>query len=290
MAYKAIQRIYKPRTKVQTLGGSLFIRNAIQFDYCVAEALDSLCAVCDKAVVLDASSTDGTLDLLMEVQKRNTNLRVVSGAQWECAENFDRLRILANAAKSYLQTDWHFMLQADEVIHESSFPAIRKAILSDKRSVLCRRCNLFGDLNHYLKYDIAHEHKPCSDMVVRLATIENEAYGDAESIQVDPAHMTDSYVDKITIFHYGFVRRDAPGIDKVLSMQSWFWGPGSQPDSRVVEMSQKGTRYEWELMKKRELLDRIPMEHPRFSKAWADLRQSEKIPVPPLVPDTGLPS
>jgi len=273
------RRIYRQeKTSDPTLGGSLFIRNAIQFDYCVIEALNSLCAVCDKVVVVDASSTDGTLDLLIEAQKSLPNLRVIKGANWECANNLDRLRLLADTAKNYLDTDWHFMLQGDEVIHESSFKSIRKAIQNKKwTSYIVRRCNLFGDLNHYLKYDIPQEHKPCSDAVIRLATRNWNAYGDAESLQVDPKYMGHNELDHITIFHYGFVRRDANCIDKTISMQSWFWGPGSTPDQRVVEMT--GGRYEWEKLKSRDLLAAIPMSHPKFSAAWAAERQKEKIPV-----------
>ena len=264
----------------KTLGGSMFIHNAIQFDYCVAEALDSLCALCDKAIVLDANSTDGTLDLLMDVQKRNRNLQVVSGANWECNQNYDRLRILANLAKSYLDTEWHFMLQADEVIHEGCFSTIRDVINSNQwMACTMRRCNLFGDLNHYLGYNIPNEQKPCSDAVVRLATIEWEAYADAENLQSDPASTCQTKLENITIYHYGYVRRDTNHIEKTLSMQSWFWGPTSVPDQRVVEM--KTGRYEWEKMRSRVFLEKIPMEHPKFSKAWAEERQKEKLlPVP----------
>jgi hypothetical protein len=130
-----------------------------------------------------------------------------------------------------------------------------------------------------LRYDLAQEHKPCSDIVVRLAKIDAMACGDAESLQVDPRYLG-SEVNNVIIFHYGFVRRDANCIDKTISMQSWFWGPNSTPDQRVVEMAKSGTnRYEWEKMKTREMLERIPMEHPIFSKAWAEERQREKIPV-----------
>lgn len=271
------KKMYKREiVSAPTLGGSMFIRNAVQFDYCVVEALDSLCAVCDKAVIVDANSTDGTLDLLMDAQKRLPNLRIIKGANWECAANHDRLRILADTAKSYLDTDWHFMLQADEVIHESSFKNIRKAIQNKKwTSYMVRRCNLFGDLNHYLKYDIPQHHKPCSDSIIRLATTNWNAYGDAESLQVDPRYMGTDH--NIVIFHYGFVRRDSNCIDKTISMQSWFWGPNGQPDQRVVEMTTG--RYEWEKMKTRDLLEKIPMSHPKFSAAWADERQKEKIPL-----------
>ncbi|MEI8270417.1 MAG: glycosyltransferase [bacterium] len=264
----------------QTLGGSMFIRNAIQFDYCVCEALASLCKLCDKVVIVDASSTDGTLEMLQEFQKSHSNLKIVSGENWECHEKYDRLRILADIAKSHLDTDWHFMLQADEVIHEKSFKTIKEAIKSTHYdSYLVRRMNLFGDLNHYLRYDIPHGDKPVSDSVIRLSKIQYNAYGDAESLQTDPATCCTHLLDKILVVHYGFVRRDKNNLDKTISMQSWFWGQGSQPDHRVVEMAKNGTRYEWELLKSRELLARIPMEHPKFVKQWAEERQAEKTPV-----------
>lgn len=277
---KPAQKISREIKKKQTLGGSMFIRNAIQFDYCVAEALDSLCALCDDVVIVDAGSTDGTTELLAEVQARQPKLRVITGANWECHEKYDRLRILADVARSYLKTDWHFMLQGDEVIHESCFNNIRKAIQDpDAQSFMIRRMNLWGDCNHYLKYDIPQEHKPVSDEVIRLAKLECPAWGDAESLQVDHRYMKRK-VDEIVIFHYGFVRRDANMIDKTISMQSWFWGPGSQPDHRVVEMSKKeNPRFEWEVMKTRDLLDVIPMSHPIFAQKWAEERQKEKIPV-----------
>lgn len=277
---KPLQKVSRAINKNPTLGGSMFIHNAVQFDYCVAEALDSLCAICDQVVVVDAQSDDGTIDVLRTVKARQPKLKVIEGANWNCSEKFDRLRILADIAKSNLKTDWHFMLQADEVIHENSFPWIRRAIKHPtNRSYMIRRMNLWGDCNHYLRYDLPQEHKPVSDEVIRLATIENPAFGDAETLQCDP-RFTAREVDKITIFHYGFVRRDANMIDKTLSMQSWFWGPGSQPDHRVVEMSKKEEkRFEWEVMKTKEMLAPIPMSHPMFSKAWAEERQKEKRPI-----------
>src|SRR5687768_10364303 len=86
--------------KVQTLGGSMFIHNAIEFDYCITEALTSLHAICDDVVILDAESNDGTLDVLRELKKTLPKLRLIEGAKWECAPNFERLAILANQARS----------------------------------------------------------------------------------------------------------------------------------------------------------------------------------------------
>jgi len=262
-----------------SLGGSIFTHNAIEFDYCIAESIASLCGVCDDVVVLDASSTDNTVDVLMECSSKFPNLRVITGARWDCAKNYDRLPILANEAKSHLKTDWHFMLQADEVIHESSYRHIKNCVVNRKgfTSYFCRRINLFGDMNHYLRFDLEQHKKPCSDIVIRLAKTNFSAVGDAESLGVDPAFLGGDKIEEIQIWHYGYVRRDANGIKKTINMQSWFHGEGSTPDSRVVAMTDNV--YHWEQMKERSDLARISWEHPHISKAWADERQQEKTPV-----------
>lgn len=268
---------------MKKLGGSVFIHNAIEFDYCLKESLASLCAVCDEVVVLDAESTDGTTELCVQLGKELPGLKVVTGAKWECADNFNRLPMLANQAKSHLDTEWHFMLQADEVIHESSFPYIREAVENPKyKSYYARRWNFFGDYNHYIATDGPAENKPCGDIVCRLATIENDAHGDAESIGVDPKFLSPKYLkdDQIVIYHYGYIRKDDSHIKKVIDMQGWFWGKGGQPDSRVLEMASRGEVYDWTMMKTRDMLTRLKRTHPVFALDYVSKRQAKKtIPV-----------
>ena len=259
-----------------SLGGSIFTHNAVKFDYCIREALASLCAVCDEVVVLDAESEDETVDVLNECKNNHGNLKVVTGVKWDCAPNYARLAMLANEAKSHLKTDWHFMLQADEVIQEISFPYIRCATTRNdgNESYFCRRLNLFGDLNHYFGYDIPHHKKPCSDVVIRLAKTKFDAIGDAESLGANSQTITNVYQELIHIFHYGFVRRDASHIDKIMNMQSWFYGPGSTPDQRVAGMT--NGIYDWTLLKEKNDLTALSLSHPKFSAEWAAERQKEK--------------
>jgi len=261
---------------VKTLGGSIFVRNAIELDYCIAESISSLCAVCHKVVVVDAESDDDTVDLLASLTEKHPNLELVFDVPWECAGNYERLSRIANIARECLQTDWHFMLQADEVIHESSFPFIREAVQQNTfNSYMVRRLNLFGDLHHCLRHDITN--KPCSDEIIRLATIENEAHSDAESLKVVPAGLSRELLDKITIFHYGFVREDKAMLRKCREMQSWFNGEKSQVDPRLDGMSDV---FDWRKFWPVDFLMKIPMEHPVFSKDYAQQRQLKKtIPV-----------
>ena len=265
---------------MKSLGGSIIVRNAVEFDYCVVEAATSLAAVCDDVVVLDCRSTDGTLDLLRDAQQRLPNLRVVEGGDWNCADNYVRLSLLTDVAKSHLSTDWHFCLQADEVLHEDDFPNIRAAVAQGLwDSFMNRRINFFGDLYHYIRFDAPDEHKPVSDVIFRLAHIKYGSHNDAETMKVDPATTSGEYLDGIRIFHYGFVRDNFKHVDKILSMQSWFWGPGSVPDGRAIRAKERGVAFDWREFKTRDLLDRFTGTHPKFAREWVESRQARKEPV-----------
>lgn len=265
-----------------TLGGSTFIRNGLTYDYCFKETIASLCGVCDEVVVLDAGSTDGTLEELQALCVRYANLRLITGGNWECAPDYRRIAMLANEAASHLKTEWHFMLQADEVLHEKSYPTIRGVINKyGYRGYVARRLNLYGDLNHYVSLSIPLERKPVSDSVIRLAYSGWPAIGDSESLYVEPSLVDHTdHVDDIVIFHYGFVRHDAQLLDKAIYLQSWFSGEGSQPDQRLLENKKRAaSRFDWEVFLRREELERLPMKHPAVSRAWAEERQRLKTPI-----------
>ena len=264
-----------------SLGGSIFVHNAIRFDYCIAESIASLCGVCDEVVVLDAESDDGTQDLLTSLLPKYSNLKVRLGAKWECHPKYERLSILANQAKDMLRTDWHFMLQADEVIHEDSYHWIRAAVNNKENydSYRVRRINLFGDTEHYFRFNLEQHKKPCSDTVDRLSHIKYHAVSDAESLSTSPDSCYLQWIDKIQIWHYGFVRDDELHCDKVIDMQSWFHGPNSQPDQRVVKMKKKDGVYDWTKLKEKDDLDKIPWKHPQVARKWVKKRQNRKYPV-----------
>ena len=141
----------------KTLGGSLFVRNAIKFGYCAIEALESLYALCDQVSVLECGSDDGTQELLRSwaASKRDPAKKLIMNYDhpWAVGKEWHRLAILANVARSYLTTDWHFMLQADEVLHESSFPEIRRLIECGPVAHFCRRLNLYRSPDTHSLYD-----------------------------------------------------------------------------------------------------------------------------------------
>jgi|GEM_PF-1630390 len=253
------------------LGGSIFTHNVDTFDYCFREAIGSLIDLCDEVVILDAESTDGTLEALRQIAAASAKVRLIEGARWDCAPKHERLAVLANQARSYLRTDWHFMLQADEVLHEDSFAAVRRLMTSQKhRTFAVRRFNLFGDFDHMVS--LTSSKKPCSDMPVRLGHTGAPAMGDAESLRMDAVSW--DHVDEVQIFHYGLVRRFEALLDKSIDMQSWFHGPG-QADPRCVDMKATGHHDPFRLIDRAELAP-IPVHHPRRMADWIAARAEEK--------------
>lgn len=264
----------------KTLGGTVFIRNAIDLDYCIAECLQSMCAVCDRVIVLDAGSTDGTLDLLATVAHSVPpgRLKIVHGEWGPEEERYLRLSRLLNTAKEHLDTDWYLMMQGDEVLHEDGFEVIRNAVQRRKaRAYLMRRLNLWGDLNHCIRFDLPHGDKPTADQVLRLGRIEYLTHGDGDHLLVPQDEICREHLDAMPIFHYGFVRDDRKQIKRIQNTPGWFWGPGSPVDSRLEGMTEV---FDWRKWHPKEHLMPIPKPHPKYSRAWAEEHQKTKtIPV-----------
>lgn len=270
---------------MMTIGGSLFIRNAIQYDYCVEESILSLVPLCDEIVVLDCKSTDGTTQKLAALARKYPKIRLHKNITWECAADYNRLRILANLAISYLKTDWHFMIQADEVLHEESVP-ILKSIAQKHRNesatFLVRRPHIFGNMDHYIRHDIPSTRKPASDYVFRFGRIHHKSVGDAESLKSERTNI--NYKDYINLFHYGYVRKNSVNLTKAIDMQSWFNGVNSAPDERLLNMQRTDGIFRPEGFFKWEELKRLEIEHPLVARKWVDERRSEHPFGPPESP------
>jgi len=249
------------------LGGSLFVRDAIRYDYCVEAAIESLVPICDDVVVLDCKSTDGTLDLLRSIEDRHPNVRVFGDVPWaEQSDHYLRLAILANAARELVHARWHFMIQADEVLHESSYASLARLLEADgwgHDTFRVRRINLYGDLDHYIRFD--SKLKPCSDEPVRIGRQGVPACGDAESlIEINGDHRT---IQDVTLYHYGYVRHGEALLDKAIDMQSWFFGPRSVVDQRVVKMKADGAGFRpYDIIPETELA--LLISHPAAALDW----------------------
>lgn len=245
------------------LGGSIFVRDAVKFDYCIIEAMTSLLGVCDAVTVVECSSDDDTKKLLRSY--RSGKLKLITDVYWQVAPDASRLAMLANMAKDETDCDTHFMLQADEVIHEKSYDSIRRYVGCD-HSVSVRRINFYGDPSRHVRYDIPLHLKPCDDHPTRLGPRSLDALGDGESI----AKLNDVFDDSIVICHYGFVRDGMKLVDRTISSLEWFFHP-PVADERFNRMKQDG-EYRYHEIQQEDTLTAFTGSHPKLIQPWIQER------------------
>lgn len=257
--------------RIKGLGVSLFVHNAIEFDYCVAESIASMIDLCEEMVVLDCESTDGTTELLQNYLAGYKHVKFIKDVKWEVGTKYERLPILANLAKSHLNTPWHFMLQADEVFHEAGTQWLNHIVSKDGAGFDAHgvtRINFYGDPDHHVSFTSTR--KPCGDFVYRLARTCLIAHGDAENIDFTGWAYSNQQ-SPMMLCHYGFVRDGISLLKKAKDMQTWFWGSPKAVDERVLRMLEEGK------FKPHEIID--PSEYVEFQGTHPKvaLRYVEKL-------------
>lgn len=201
----------------KTIGGFMLVKDAVKYDYCMKEAIESLLGFCDQVVVVKVLSEDNTGAILTELCIEYPNLSVFHfhDHEWNEIHGKEKLSIFQNKAISQLKTDYQFLCQADEIVHEKSYPEIRKAVETDGDAFMCNRINLWG--SPYMQLDVPLNRMPCSKSVVRLTKTGYKTYDDGENIE---APLVNTYFEiGIRIYHMGFVRKQEVMKSKIINMQ-----------------------------------------------------------------------
>lgn len=207
---------------MKTIGGYMFISKGIEFDYPFIEAIESLLPVCDQIAV--TFFTDEDYELFKQKFPNEPKIKTCKLDQRRFDESVgkERLSLWQNFTKNMLTTEWQFLLQADEILHENSYDLIRLAVeRDDQEAFIVRRVNLWGDQYHYINYPklIAEGRAgelPCSNHTGRLAKIKYDSWNDGESLDAPFCH---DYEESIITFHVGFIRDKRKMVQGKMVMQ-----------------------------------------------------------------------
>lgn len=107
------------------VSGATFVRNAVKYDYPVAESIKSILPVCDEFVVNVGDSEDDTLELIESIG--DPRLRIIRSSWDEGSREGGRiLSEQTDIALAECSGDWIFYIQADEVMHERYLDTVRR--------------------------------------------------------------------------------------------------------------------------------------------------------------------
>jgi glycosyltransferase involved in cell wall biosynthesis len=242
----------------------MFIIDGLKWDYPFEESILSMKEHCDEIVVVDAGSKDGTAQVLKKLEDAKTKVIYLDRAEWEEQKGWQKLNYFSNKAIAELTTEWNFMQQSDEILHQNCYKAVRDAIDSGKANgYSCARFNLWA--SPYKMLNVVGNRNPCSTKVVRLAKSQYMTYGDAESIACDD--VSNDYTNQIRLYHMGFVRSKEVHAEKIRNMQANVFQV--TPDAKLDGMTTFAP-YKW--FSEDDLIP-IPEPLPRIIQDWARQRE-----------------
>src|SRR5687767_12636501 len=104
--------------------GFSFIRNAVKFQYPIAEALQSILPLCDEVVVAVGMSDDDTRDVVTSLSPK---IRVIDTVWDEQLREGGRV-LAVETDKAFRaigpDSDWCIYIQGDEVMHEDGYDEV----------------------------------------------------------------------------------------------------------------------------------------------------------------------
>lgn len=189
------------------ISGFSFIRNAIKYNYPIAEALQSILPLCDEVVVAVGASEDGTREMVAALDPK---IRIIDTVWDESVREGGRVLAL-ETDKAFREiskdSDWCIYIQGDEVLHEDGIPALREAMLKWKDNK-----EVDGLLLHYKHFYGSYEYVGCEGKWYRheIRVVRNNpsiySYRDAQGFR--KGNDEKLLVKKVAawIHHYGWVQ------------------------------------------------------------------------------------
>lgn len=188
--------------------GFTFIRNALKYDYPIAEAIRSILHVCDDFVVAVGQSDDETLKLIQEIAP--DKIRIVetvwddslrTGGKVLADETNKAFRAISNDA------DWCFYIQGDEVVHEQYLDVIKAGMEQWKDD---KRVDglLFKYKHFYGSYDYVGTSSRWYPHEIRIVRNNKDIYSyrDAQGFRKGNDEKLNVKLLDAYIYHYGWVK------------------------------------------------------------------------------------
>jgi len=205
------------------ISGFTIIRNAVENDYPVVEAIRSILPVVDEMIVLVGDSADDTESLIesigsskIKIHHSHWDMTLRSGGKVLAVETDKAAKLISP------ESDWAFYIQADELVHEQYHASILKACkdhLEDQRV----EGLLFDYVHFYGTYDYVGDSRKWYHKEVRIIRNDRtiKAYKDAQGFRKEGRPLKVKSANA-SVFHYGWVKSPMQMMKKQKNV-STYW-------------------------------------------------------------------
>lgn len=203
--------------------GFTIVRNAVRYRYPVVESIQSVLPLCDHFVVAVGNSEDGTLDLIKSINSPKIS---IIETVWDTSvrDGGKILSIETNKALDAIASeyDWCFYIQADEVVHEQDYSAIRETMIKWKDNPRVEGL-LFNYLHFWGTYNYIGTNRQWYRHEIRIVRNNKSirSYHDAQGFRINNKKLRVKPVEAY-IYHYGWVRPPEVMIDKMINFSAFY--------------------------------------------------------------------
>jgi len=247
------------------VAGFSFIRNALEFDFPVAEAIASVLPLCDAFFVAVGDSEDSTLDFIRSISPGK--LRVIE-TTWDKSLNKGGEVYAIETNKAFdaipAEYDWCFYIQGDEVIHQKDLPAILEAMQKN-----LYRPEVEGLLFSYKHFFGTYDYVAASRKWYRneVRVIRNDktirSYRDAQGFRKGNKKLKVVPVGA-EVYHYGWVRHPQYMQNKIDAVIKYYGGISEKAATR------KAGEMEFNYSRKYDALVKFQGTHPAVMQPRID--------------------
>ena len=203
--------------------GFSFIRNAVNNDYPVVQAILSILPVCDEFVIAVGDCTDNTLELIEGIG--STKIKIIHTV-WDESIREGGRTFAQETDKAYAaiskDTDWAFYIQGDECVHENYLPVVKKAMEENLNNKNVEGL-LFKYLHFYGSYDFVASSRRWYRNEVRVLKFDPgvHSYRDAQGFRKNGRKIKVKPIDAY-IYHYGWVQPPSGLGNKVRNFNKFY--------------------------------------------------------------------
>lgn len=225
------------------VAGFTFIRNAIQFDYPIVEAITSILPMCDEFIVAVGNSTDETLQLIQDIG--SDKIRIIH-TTWDDSmrEGGKVLAIETNKAFQAISpdADWAFYIQGDEVVHEKYLDTVYKAMQQWLNHPEVEGL-LFKYLHFYGSYQYIGDSRKWYRREIRIIRNNKKitSYRDAQGFRKSDNTKLQVKLIDAWVYHYGWVREPLKQQQKQLTFHKYWhndeWMEKNIPNVEMYDYS-----------------------------------------------------
>ncbi|WP_309608879.1 glycosyltransferase family 2 protein [Flavobacterium sp.] len=189
------------------VAGFTFIRNAVQNDYSIVEAIESILPICDEFIVAHGNSNDDTLALIESI--KSPKIKIIQTI-WDDTVREGGKTFALETDKAFAaispDMDWAFYIQGDECVHEKYLDTIKKEMeicLPNKKieGLLFKYKHFYGSYDFY-----AHSRRWYHREIRIIRNIKGmQSYRDAQGFRFNGHKLKVKLIDAF-MYHYGWVK------------------------------------------------------------------------------------